>query len=357
MNIDPNWDLETAFIEISNRYRPGSYWHGRTRNVLLQMWGEVVGRTRAMAQLAALIEKSGSRNKFSKEYSISGGTLADLESHFSALPPDPEPKRNRLNAGDRIGPWKVVMRLGRGGNSEVWRATSDAQRGEVALKIPNAGRNSLRRFAGELTLLKKLGDMKGIDPLISGANDDRQIPWLAMPIAKPIQSALDQDDPSFVLRGIVQVFETLARLHGLGISHRDIKPDNTYLLDGNWVLADFGIASFPGKEALTEAGRKLGPMFYIAPEMLNSPDVAEGSAADVYSLAKTLWVLLSGQTYPPPGEQRASVEGLRISSYVDLECGQKLDDFLEACTQHDPAKRPGAASAGARLVEILESSG
>src|SRR5262245_38130865 len=329
MNIDPNWDLETAFIEISSRYRPGAYWHGRTRNVLLQMWGEVVGRTRAVAQLAALIERSGSRNKFSKEFAISSGPLADLEAHFAALPPDPEPKRNRLNAGDRIGPWKLVARLGRGGNSEVWRATSDTQQGEAALKIPNAGRNSLRRFAGELTLLKKLNGMKGIVPLIAGANDEGQIPWLAMPIAQPIASTLDQDDPFFVLKGIVQIFETLTRLHASGISHRDIKPDNIYLLDESWVLADFGIASFPGKEALTEAGRKLGPMFYIAPEMLNSPDTADGSAADVYSLAKTLWVLLSGQTYPPPGEQHASVEGLRISTYIALEHGADLDELLE----------------------------
>jgi serine/threonine protein kinase len=75
------------------------------------------------------------------------------------------------------------------------------------------------------------------------------------------------------LKGSFKFLETLVNLHDSDISHRDIKPDNLYLLDGNWVLADFGIASFPGKEAITEAGRKLGPMFYIAPEMLNSRSV------------------------------------------------------------------------------------
>jgi hypothetical protein len=154
MNIDPTWDLETAFAKISDRYRPGSYFGGRTRNVLLQVWGEVVGRTRAMAELANLIEKSGSRNKFYKDYSISSGPLAELEAHFAALPPDPEPKRNRLNAGDTIGPWKLVARLGHGGNSEVWRVKSDAH-DDAALKIPNAGRYSMRRFASELTLMKE----------------------------------------------------------------------------------------------------------------------------------------------------------------------------------------------------------
>ncbi|MPZ21782.1 MAG: protein kinase [Luteitalea sp.] len=353
MNIDPNWALETAFAEISSRYRPGSYWHGRTRNVLLQMWGEVVGRTRATTELAALIGKCGSRNKFSKEYSISSGPLAELEAHFAALPPDPEPKRNRLNAGDRVGPWKLLARLGRGGNSEVWSATSDTVP-DAAVKIPNGGRNSLRRFAGELTLMGKLNGTKGVMPLIAGANDEGHMPWLAMPIAKPIMSALDEDDPLFVFTGTIQVLETLTSLHGSGISHRDIKPDNIYLLDGSWVLADFGIASFPGKEALTEAGRKLGPMFYIAPEMLTSPDTADGRPADIYSLAKTVWVLLSGQTYPPPGEQRASVEGLRISSYVDLECGAKLDELLEECTRHDPHDRPSAALLCERLTKMLQ---
>ena len=95
-------------------------------------------------------------------------------------------------------------------------------------------------------------------------------------------------------------------------------------------------------------------MYYIAPEMLNSPDTADGKPADIYSLAKTVWVLLSGQTYPPPGEQRASVEGLRISSYVDLECGSKLDDLLEECTRHDPNERPNAALACERLINMLQ---
>ena len=77
-----------------------------------------------------------------------------------------------------------------------------------------------------------------------------------------------------------------------------------FLLDEKWILGDFGLATFPDKPALTQEGRKLGPLHYLAPEMLNEPTTALGGPADVYSLGKTLWVAATGQRYPLPGEHR-----------------------------------------------------
>jgi hypothetical protein len=82
MNIDPDWDLATAFDKISAEYRPGSLTSGRARNVLIQMWGEVVGRNRALAELHALIIRSGSRRTFCKRFSIGHAALDDLQKHF-----------------------------------------------------------------------------------------------------------------------------------------------------------------------------------------------------------------------------------------------------------------------------------
>jgi serine/threonine protein kinase len=173
-----------------------------------------------------------------------------------------------------------------------------------------------------------------------------------MPIAREIRHEVaNRNDPRFVLRGVAGIAKTLAALHDRSISHRDIKPDNLYFLKKAWLVADFGIASFPGKKAMTENGRKLGPVYFIAPEMLNSPKTADGRPADVYSLAKTLWVLLSGQTFPPPGEQRVSVEGLRISSYIALPKSDLLDDLIDACTRHDPSERPVARDVFSRLKD------
>jgi eukaryotic-like serine/threonine-protein kinase len=356
MNVDPEWSLEKAFTTLSFRHTPGSLIHGRTRNLMLEVWGELVGPKRALEELDALVRKCGSRNRLCKIHRISTSSLAGLESYFAGLP-QPS-KKGRLSPGDRIGEWTLHRPLGRGGGSEVWRASADAF-GEVALKIPNPGKMTIRRFAFELQILRELAGMKGVMPLIASATaeDADGMAWLAMPVARGIlHEVADRDDPAFVLKGARSLADTLARLHARGISHRDIKPDNLYFLNREWLLADFGIASFPGKAALTQNGRKLGPVYYIAPEMLNSPQTADGTAADVYSFAKTIWVLLSGQTFPPPGEQRQSVAGLRISAYIQITNAEVLDELIDRCTRHDPSERPSAAAVATTLAQVVKKS-
>jgi eukaryotic-like serine/threonine-protein kinase len=353
MNVDPEWNLETAFREISARHYPGSFFHGRTRNLMLQVWGEQVGRNRALAELEALVRKCGSKTAFRREFQISARPHAELEAYFEALPT--EERTGRWSAGDELGPWTLLRRLGQGGNSEVWRASSK-EFGEAALKLPGTGKLKRKRFVAELDLMRRLHDTVGVMPIVSTSDDTAPSPWLAMPIGQEIRHVvIRKDNPGWTLRGVASLAKALATLHDGAISHRDIKPDNIFLLNNAWVLADFGIASFPGKPALTQAGRKLGPAFFIAPEMLNSPESADGCAADVYSLAKTLWVLLSGQMFPPPGEQRASVQGLRISSYVALPRATELDALMEDCTLHEPARRPTARQVATRLTSIGRS--
>ncbi len=127
---------------------------------------------------------------------------------------------------------------------------------------------------------------------------------------------------------------------GTGISHRDIKPDNLFYHDGRYVVGDFGLVDFPEKEAITAADRKLGPQFYIAPEMLNDPTNADGRPADVYSLAKTLWVLASGQNYPIPGEIRLDNQSSRLSVFNADPRAFLLDRLIERSTRQEPTLRP-----------------
>ena len=94
-----------------------------------------------------------------------------------------------------------------------------------------------------------------------------------------------------VLRAFVGIAETLADLAAEGIHHRDLKPSNLFLLDGRWVIGDFGLATYPDKSSVTTDERKLGPVYYIAPEMLNAPSTVHPAPADVFSIAKSIWVL------------------------------------------------------------------
>jgi serine/threonine protein kinase len=119
-----------------------------------------------------------------------------------------------------------------------------------------------------------------------------------------------------VVQAAVAVAETLASLATRGVFHRDIKPENLFRLDGGSVIGDWGLADFPNKEDVTVTYQKLGPLYYIAPEMLLDAKSASPGPADVFSLAKTLWVLASGASHPPPGALHPEVTSHRLTSRI-----------------------------------------
>jgi serine/threonine protein kinase len=240
--------------------------------------------------------------------------------------------------------------LGRGANAEVWEA-GNSQGDVVALKIllridPKS--EPYRRFRDEITAVQKFADLPGVLPIIDFSLPDRPSgrnpAWLAMPVATLIRDALQEEGTlDSVIDAVASIAETLSLLAERGVYHRDIKPDNLYRFGDRWAVGDFGLVKFPEKEALTAEHRKLGPMHYLAPEMLGNPAAADGGPADVYSLAKTLWVLGAGQNYPPPGEQRTDRLGSRITDVVSHQRSYLLDRLVERATADDPAARPSMA--------------
>lgn len=155
--------------------------------------------------------------------------------------------------------------------------------------------------------MSKLSGQPGVMPLWdvdSGHQRSSQPPlWYVMPKATRLRDALG-GSPTLrvVVRRIAEVATTLADLHRSGIAHRDIKPENLFLLDGRAVVGDFGIATYPEKESITKSGAWLGPLHFMAPEMVTKPTDTDGRSADTYSLAKVLWVLALGERWPPPGQ-------------------------------------------------------
>ena len=250
-----------------------------------------------------------------------------------------------------LGPWTLHEKLGEGGNATVWHATRTETGEEVALKVIDAKKPSkepYRRFVQEITVLRGLGDRPGVLPVLDAylpeeaSSEDR--PWLAMPIATPIREALADEPLETAVDAVATVAETLAGLqeeHGIG--HRDIKPDNLYERDGNWLIGDFGLVDAPDLEELTRSNRPLGPAHYTAYEMIADPANADSGPADVYSLGKTLWVLTTGQNFPPEGHQAAGLQGFSIADARPHPHADALDRLVDGMTQLPAAARPSMA--------------
>jgi serine/threonine protein kinase len=144
-------------------------------------------------------------------------------------------------------------------------------------------------------------------------------------------------------------------MHALEISHRDFKPENLFRVDGRWLIGDFGLADFSNKLAITQRGERIGPLLYSAPEMLNDASTSDGRAADIFSLAKVLWVLITGQNFPVPGRLDSRTDSTRISTYVENSDVIVLEPLLDSATSEEPAHRPSAHEFAVDLSSWLDS--
>ena len=264
----------------------------------------------------------------------------------------------------RVGPWICGEQLGRGGNGAVFRARRDADADEVALKLVNATKahsEPYRRFAREIEFLRSIGDFRGVLPVVdayvpeSPSPADR--PWLAMPIATPIASALADATLETVVRAVGAFADTLARLgeeHQIG--HRDVKPGNLYELDGEFLVGDFGLIDVPDLEELTRSGRPLGPANFTAYEVIRNPATADSGPADVYSLGKTLWVLATAINWPPNGHQPADSRGHTVADHRPHAHATPLDALIDRMTRLDADDRPAMRQVATDLGAWLELS-
>jgi serine/threonine protein kinase len=260
--------------------------------------------------------------------------------------------------GQTAGPWTLHGQLGHGGNGTVWKASRPGTENAVALKVLNVTKiehESYKRFVREIGFLRQHQSTPGVLPLLDSHLPDQpgkgDRPWLAMPVAIPIAQSLAGRPLPDIVEAVAAIADTLARLQAdFGIAHRDIKPGNLYELDGSWLIGDFGLIALPDAETLTHDGRQVGPAHYTAYEMILSPATAQPHPADVYSLGKTLWVLATGQAWPPEGHQPAGTRGFEIGDFRPYPRSGALDQEVDLMTRLHPEERPSKAQVARDLA-------
>jgi serine/threonine-protein kinase len=210
-----------------------------------------------------------------------------------------------LEAGDRVGPYRLVQPLGFGGMAEVWLAqrADGAFRREVALKIPNRtlGRDDVpRRFARECDILAELEHPNIVRLYDAGASSDG-IRYLAMEhvAGEPLIDWCDARRLGVRDRVALfqQVLTAVQYVHRRRVVHRDIKPSNILVNAlGEVRLLDFGVAKRVGPDqSETELTRDYGQALtpdYASPELLRGDEVS--ATTDVYALGIVLYELLAG---------------------------------------------------------------
>src|SRR5690606_13733864 len=193
--------------------------------------------------------------------------------------------------------------------------------------------------------------------------------YYVMPLARTIVDYLRGIKPASFLSTIIKLSRVLSDIHDLKISHRDIKPDNILVFENEPVFSDFGLADFPNKKRVSKLNEKIGAKWTIAPEMERISSVAEFQKADVYSFAKTLYILITKQKYSFEGQYipnssisldkhidirrsdpRKSFDNFEYSSVVQLE------QLLIESTDNEPSNRPTALEFTERLTQWYNST-
>jgi hypothetical protein len=157
-----------------------------------------------------------------------------------------------------------------------------------------------------------------------------------------------------------QVLEALAHAHRAGIVHRDVKPSNILLEDGDTIAArllDFGLAQFDGADTLTAVGDIPGTLAYIAPERLAGADATP--EADVWSVGVLLWESLAGRHpfwgLPLQEVARAIEAGAPRLASERPDVPRRLLAAVDAALSSDPSARPRASALGAELRASLRA--
>jgi len=191
--------------------------------------------------------------------------------------------------------YRIKKLIGKGGMGRVYLA-EQVDNGEIiAIKVlPNATDETISRFSREGRALASLQEERVIRIIDIGvhATDVSKIPYLAMEYLNGIDLRGQLDiERTFSIRKTVdialQCCEALASVHAHGIIHRDIKPGNIFLVNGNFVkLLDFGLAKMVGRHntALTSTGSAIGTPEYMAPEQISDTSKVDARINDQTSI-------------------------------------------------------------------------
>lgn len=264
-----------------------------------------------------------------------------------------------------VAGYSNLKRIGRGGSSSVYRARQDAFGRDVAIKILFADlsdKDDERRFHNECLVLGKLGSHPNIVDVYDAGITSEHRPYIVMNYY-PRGNLTDRirDQGSIPVPEAIKIINAIAPAleyaHSHGVIHRDIKPDNILIdHDGQPVLTDFGVAAMADAAGNYTTSIAFSPD-HVAPEVLE--DNEYGVASDIYSLASTLYTLLTGTAAFQATTQARRIIAITTQAPPPIEIpgvSADLESAILRAMAKTPADRPATPTAFARSLTDNDGS-
>jgi predicted Ser/Thr protein kinase len=199
----------------------------------------------------------------------------------------------------KIGPYRLLDKIGEGGMGVVYLAR-DAESRPVAVKILGpavaADPNARRRLLREVETMRRVRSRYVAEILDADVTGDAPYIVTRYVPGRTLEDVVRTGGP---LRGQALdrlaggLAEAIAAIHAAGVVHRDLKPGNVMLVDGQPVVIDFGIAHVPDSTRLTQTGMVMGTPGYLAPEVIEGQ--TSSGASDVHSWGATVAFAATGR--------------------------------------------------------------
>ncbi len=264
-----------------------------------------------------------------------------------------------MSIPDRLGDYRVIEEIGRGGFGIVYRAHQESLDRPVALKVLYRHlihtQEQISRFEREARAAARLDHPSVVSVYAWGeANDDFYIAQRLIGSGRTLADELSRyREEGAVPKGwfrkvakdLALIAEGLAQAHDRGIVHRDVKPSNI-LLDENLApsLGDFGLAKIEDGLELSRTGDFAGSPFYMSPEQADSRVGEVDHRSDVYSLGVTLYEMLT-MTQPFQGTSSAEImrkiltEDPKRPTKIESRVPQDLETICLKAMEKNPMRR------------------
>ncbi|MQS13128.1 serine/threonine protein kinase [Streptomyces kaniharaensis] len=282
---------------------------------------------------------------------------------FGTIPRNPVPDAH-LDPELIDGRYRLRELIGQGGAGALWEAIDTRLDRRVALKLIETPHSRdregfLARARTEAWALARVNhpNVVAIHDVVDLGNEI----WTVMELLNPrsLDRVLREHAPLPVdetARIGLDLLHGISAVHGHGILHRDVKPENVlFRQDGSAVLVDFGLAVFHETASPTNSdGTVMGSPPFIAPERWRGQDLP---ASDLWSLGTVLYTMVEGRS--PFDDTSPGVVGYRIAhgEYPPaVHAGPALSGLITAMLDLEPANRPTTDDIERELLRFVDRS-